>query len=113
MFRENEVTVSKLRYRFEVPMIIIGFIILFVVIMATLFLILSDIESPDWLLVILIALLAPVLAFFTIRKFYMETITNGVEITENQLPDIYKVFIELSTEMGFDKKIETSPFILS
>lgn len=87
--KKKEISVAKLRYRFEVPMIIIGFVLLFFALGLVALLILSDLPIPDWLLIVLIAPIAPVIAFFTIRYMYMDTASNGVEITENQLPEIY------------------------
>lgn len=102
--KKKEISVAKLRYRFEVPMIIIGFVLLFFALGLVALLILSDLPIPDWLLIVLIAPIAPVIAFFTIRYMYMDTASNGVEITENQLPEIYSLYIDLAKEMGFGTK---------
>lgn len=102
--KKKEISVAKLRYRFEVPMIIIGFVLLFLALGLVALLILSDLPIPDWLLIVLIAPIAPVIAFFTIRYMYMDTASNGVEITENQLPEIYSLYIDLAKEMGFGTK---------
>ena len=66
-------------------------------------LILSDLPIPDWLLIVLIAPIAPVIAF-TIRYMYMDTASNGVEITENQLPEIYSLYIDLAKKWAFGTK---------
>ncbi|MDV2550940.1 M48 family metallopeptidase [Enterococcus faecalis] len=102
--KKKEISVAKLRYRFELPMIIIGFVLLFLALGLVALLILSDLPIPDWLLIVLIAPIAPVIAFFTIRYMYMDTASNGVEITENQLPEIYSLYIDLAKEMGFGTK---------
>ena len=62
--RRKEISVAKLRYRFEVPMIIIGFVLLFFALGLVALLILSDLPIPDWLLIVLIAPIAPVIAFY-------------------------------------------------
>ena len=74
--KKKEISVAKLRYRFEVPMIIIGFVLLFFALGLVALLILSDLPIPDWLLIVLIAPIAPVIAF-TIRYMYMDTASNG------------------------------------
>lgn len=61
--KKKEISVAKLRYRFEVPMIIIGFVLLFLALGLVALLILSDLPIPDWLLIVLIAPIAPVIAF--------------------------------------------------
>ena len=71
--KKKEISVAKLRYRFELPMIIIGFVLLFLALGLVALLILSDLPIPDWLLIVLIAPIAPVIAFFTIRYMYMDT----------------------------------------
>ena len=62
--RKKEISVAKLRYRFELPMIIIGFVLLFLALGLVALLILSDLPIPDWLLIVLIAPIAPVIAFY-------------------------------------------------
>ncbi len=50
---------------FELPMIIIGFVfIVFLALGLVALLILSDLPIPDWLLIVLIAPIAPVIAFY-------------------------------------------------
>lgn len=61
--KKKEISVAKLRYRFELPMIIIGFVLLFLALGLVALLILSDLPIPDWLLIVLIAPIAPVIAF--------------------------------------------------
>ena len=62
--KKKKISVAKLRYRFEVPMIIIGFVLLFFALGLVALLILSDLPIPDWLLIVLIAPIAPVIAFY-------------------------------------------------
>ena len=45
-------------------MIIIGFVLLFFALGLVALLILSDLPIPDWLLIVLIAPIAPVIAFY-------------------------------------------------
>lgn len=106
--KKKNISVAKLRYRFELPMIIIGFILLFLAMGLIALLLLSDLPIPDWLLIFLIAPIAPIITFFAIRYMYMDTASNGVEITENQLPEIYSLYIDLAKEMGFGKKIKNT-----
>jgi len=61
-------------------------------------------EPPAWASVAIIGLTAPVLlgAFF-IRFHFWSTIANGVEITSEQLPDVYKIYTDLAREMGMEE----------
>ncbi|PCF40179.1 M48 family metallopeptidase [Staphylococcus delphini] len=102
--KKEKISVSRFRYKYEMPMIIIGFIAIFLyIIMATILLILS-IDIPEWVYGAFLGLLIPFLAIFTIRFLYWNSISNGVEINENQLSEIYDIYLQLATEMGFNSK---------
>ncbi|MDE9753612.1 M48 family metallopeptidase [Staphylococcus delphini] len=102
--KKEKISVSRFRYKYEMPMIIIGFIAIFLyIIMATILLFLS-IDIPEWVYGAFLGLLIPFLAIFTIRFLYWNSISNGVEINENQLSEIYDIYLQLATEMGFDSK---------
>lgn len=49
----------------------------------------------------LVGLLAPVIGFVYIRYMYWSKIADGVEITERQLPEVYKIYTDLARDMGF------------
>lgn len=102
--KKEKISVSRFRYKYEMPMIIIGFIAIFLyIIMATILLFLS-IDIPEWVYGAFLGLLIPFLAIFTIRYLYWNSISNGVEINENQLSEIYDIYLQLATEMEFDSK---------
>ncbi|HEC2156264.1 TPA: M48 family metallopeptidase [Staphylococcus delphini] len=102
--KKEKISVSRFRYKYEMPMIIIGFIAIFLyIIMATILLFLS-IDIPEWVYGAFLGLLIPFLAIFTIRFLYWNSISNGVEINENQLSEIYDIYLQLATEMGFNSK---------
>lgn len=94
-------------------MIIIGFVLLFLVLGLVVLLILSDLLIFDWLLIVLIVLIVLVIVFFIICYMYMDIVFNGVEIIENQLLEIYFLYIDLVKEMGFGiKKLRMLCFYL-
>lgn len=95
-------------------MIIIGFVLLFFVLGLVVLLILSDLLIFDWLLIVLIVLIVLVIVFFIICYMYMDIVFNGVEIIENQLLEIYFLYIDLVKEMGFGiKKIKDVMFLFN
>ncbi|GGI42829.1 M48 family metallopeptidase [Mammaliicoccus stepanovicii] len=104
MEENTHIKVSKLRYKYEVPMIIIGFIAIFVYISVFIALMYSSIDIPEWLYGALIGLSLPFVAIFSIRYLYWNSISNGVEINKNQLSEVYDMYYELATEMGFNTK---------
>ncbi|HEC2217205.1 TPA: M48 family metallopeptidase, partial [Staphylococcus delphini] len=63
-----------------------------------------SIDIPEWVYGAFLGLLIPFLAIFTIRFLYWNNISNGVEINENQLSEIYDIYLQLATEMGFNSK---------
>ncbi|RIZ54455.1 peptidase M48 [Staphylococcus delphini] len=85
-------------------MIIIGFIAIFLYIIMAIVLLIFSIDIPEWVYGAFLGLLIPFLAIFTIRYLYWNSISNGVEINENQLSEIYDIYLQLATEMGFNSK---------
>ncbi|WP_233340654.1 M48 family metallopeptidase [Streptococcus sp. 121] len=97
------ITVKELRHRAEMPMIVLC-IVLTILAWIAVFVSVFVLESPleDWAVPILIGALSPFLAVIVIfRHHYWKEITNGVEITEKQFPEIYQVYVGLAKEMGF------------
>ncbi|HEC2145942.1 TPA: M48 family metallopeptidase [Staphylococcus delphini] len=102
--KKEEISVSRFRYKYEMPMIIIGFIAIFLYIIIAIILLFFSIDIPEWVYGAFLGLLIPFLAIFTIRFLYWNNISNGVEINENQLSEIYDIYLQLATEMGFNSK---------
>lgn len=102
--KKEKISVSRFRYKYEMPMIIIGFIAIFLYIIMAIILLIFSIDIPEWVYGAFLGLLIPFLAIFTIRFLYWNSISNGVEINENQLSEIYDIYLQLATEMGFNSK---------
>ncbi|MDE9799674.1 M48 family metallopeptidase [Staphylococcus delphini] len=102
--KKEKISVSRFRYKYEMPMIIIGFIAIFLYIIMAIILLIFSIDIPEWVYGAFLGLLIPFLAIFTIRYLYWNSISNGVEINENQLSEIYDIYLQLATEMGFNSK---------
>ncbi|PCF34574.1 M48 family metallopeptidase [Staphylococcus delphini] len=102
--KKEKISVSRFRYKYEMPMIIIGFIAIFLYIIMAIVLLIFSIDIPEWVYGAFLGLLIPFLAIFTIRYLYWNSISNGVEINENQLSEIYDIYLQLATEMGFNSK---------
>ncbi|UXS36129.1 hypothetical protein [Staphylococcus delphini] len=100
--KKEKISVSRFRYKYEMPMIIIGFIAIFLYIIMAIVLLIFSIDIPEWVYGAFLGLLIPFLAIFTIRFLYWNSISNGVEINENQLSEIYDIYLQLATEMGFN-----------
>ncbi|MFG5683932.1 M48 family metallopeptidase [Enterococcus faecalis] len=96
--------VSKFRYKFELPIIIIGIIMIIMLSIVTIGIIYYTEDIPEWMLPVLFIFVTPLVAFFSIRYLYIDSASDGVEITKNQLPEIYSMYIELAKEMGFGNR---------
>lgn len=101
---KNEITVNQLRHKYEIPMIIIGIISIIISLFIGVYFLINGGNISKWISGILMGLLTPALAFFLIRYKYWESVSNGVEITERQFPEVYEIFIKLTKEMGFSEK---------
>lgn len=101
---KNNITVKKLRYKYEIPMLIIGVIIIIAFTTTLTLLYLLNINIPKWIYMATIGLIVPFITFFTIRYYYSNYISNGIEITNEQLPEIYNMYYDLAIQMGFNTK---------
>ncbi|MFC5939778.1 M48 family metallopeptidase [Corynebacterium choanae] len=94
-------TVSQLRHRFEMPLIMLGVVLTVLVACLAILMILLDIPLDDITTGVLIGLAAPALAVWFIRYLYWNQISNSVEVTERQFPEVYAVYQSLLGPMGF------------
>lgn len=93
-----------MRHKSEKPMLTLCVILTIVGVIIAVSAAATGNEPPAWASVAIIGLTAPVLlgAFF-IRFHFWSTIANGVEITSEQLPDVYKIYTDLAREMGMEE----------
>jgi len=94
--------VPQFRHRAEVPMLVLGGVVTALAALLVLVLALGGSPLPDWSSVVLVSLLTPVFAWaFFIRSKFWSTISNGVEVTPGQFPEVYREYEALATAMGF------------
>lgn len=94
--------VSRLRHRAEIPMIIISIILVIGMAVALVAIATWGIGSTEALAGVLgAAFLAPLVTVFAIRYMYWKTISNGIEVTPKQFPEIWQMFSELCQAMEF------------
>lgn len=94
-------TVSQLRHRAEMPMLVLGIVLTGIVALAALALLLSGIPVDSWATAVLVGLFLPVISFVYIRYLFWSKISNGVEITPEQFPELHRVYYDLAVQMGF------------
>lgn len=94
-------TVREFRHRAEIPMLVLGGILTVLAVVACIFVILIGMSLSEFGQGVLVGILAPALAFFAIRWFYWSAITNAVEVTPAQFPEVYTIYHDLAQQMGF------------
>ena len=94
-------TVREFRHRAEIPMLVFGGILTILAVVACIFVILIGMSLSEFGQGVLVGILAPALAFFAIRWFYWSAITNAVEVTPAQFPEVYTIYHDLAQQMGF------------
>ena len=94
-------TVREFRHRAEVPMLVLGGILTILAVVACIFVILLGMSLSDFGQGVLVGILAPALAAVAIRWFYWSAITNAVEVTPAQFPEVYTIYHDLAQQMGF------------
>ena len=61
----------------------------------------SGVPLAQWSIVVLGGLALPVLSLVYIRWMYWTQIANGVEVTDEQFPDLWAIYADLARQMGF------------
>lgn len=82
-------------------MLVLGGILTVLAVVACIFVILIGMSLSEFGQGVLVGILAPALAFFAIRWFYWSAITNAVEVTPVQFPEVYTIYHDLAQQMGF------------
>ncbi|BDZ58381.1 Zn-dependent protease with chaperone function [Barrientosiimonas humi] len=98
---ETGPTVPQLRHRAEVPMLALGVGLTAVVAIGAVGALLSGVQLAQWSIVVLGGLALPVLSLVYIRWMYWTQIANGVEVTDEQFPDLWAIYADLARQMGF------------
>ena len=96
-------TVRQFRHRSEVPMLVICGVLAVLALIVAAVIAVSGGDEPGWLSsAVLGVVVAPVIAVvFFIRFGYWSTISNGIQVTEHQLPELHRLYHDLALEMGF------------
>lgn len=94
--------VKRLRHRAEVPMLLVAGTATFVVLVVFAAIGLTGGDEPGWLTTAAVAVVAgpTFLAAVMIRYLYWSKISNGVEVTARQLPELHGVFADLGARLG-------------
>lgn len=93
--------VRHLRHRAEVPMLLLGTVLTAVAILAVIVLAVDGLGVPDWLrTIVMVSIVSPVLVAVIARYQYWATISNAVEVTAHQLPQLHALFTEQATRLG-------------
>ena len=82
-------------------MLVLGGILTILAVVACIFVILLGMSLSDFGQGVLVGILAPALAAVAIRWFYWSAITNAVEVTPAQFPEVYTIYHDLAQQMGF------------
>lgn len=99
-------TVPEFRHRTEVPLLwLMGLITLAGVLVLVAFLLGGE-TAPSWAVLAATGLAAPFIAgAVVIRHNYWKTIANGIEVTEQQFPEVHDIYVSLAREMGLEEPL--------
>lgn len=100
--RDELPSVRQLRHRAEVPMLLIGTVLTAIALLALLILVIDGTSAPGWLRAIAatIILVPFVMALYLLPWTYWRVISNGIEVTERQFPEVHAIFCELADRLG-------------
>ncbi len=98
----QEPTVKQFRHKAEMPLLKLGYILTALVTIGCLIVIATGGELKSWSTGILMGLLSPIVGVFFVRFMYYKKVSNGVEMTKNQFPELYDMYYKLAIKMGFE-----------
>lgn len=95
-------SVKELRHRAEVPMLLVATALLAVAAIVVLVMVADGLSSPGWLRgAVVAAVVGPLLASLVLARYqYWSTISNAVEVTARQLPELHALFVEQAARLG-------------
>ncbi len=101
---KNQPTIKEFRHKWEQPLLLFGYISTIFIALLCILVIAGGYALNEWTYFILIGLFAPVLASFIIRFIYYKKVSDGVQITQKQLPELYNLYTEVALKMGFSEE---------
>ncbi|PID77260.1 MAG: peptidase M48 [Deltaproteobacteria bacterium] len=102
----QEPSIKEFRHKAEMPLLTLGYVLTALVTVGCLLVIATDGELKEWTTTVLLGLLSPVFAVFVLRYLYFQKISNGIELTKRQFPELYEIYHELALKMGFKNGTE-------
>lgn len=95
-------SVRRLRHRSELPMLATAGTASVGAVLLVLVLAVAGLEEPGWLTsAVAAAAIAPLITALVMMRFlYWSTISNGVEVTPRQLPQLHTMFRDLGAQLG-------------
>ena len=93
-----------LRHKAEMPLVSLAVVFIIVVIAFAIYAVsqhkhLTSIQQG----IITVIAAGPIVALVNIRFSFWKAIADAVEVTENQFPDIYQIFMLTATDIGLDR----------
>lgn len=94
--------VKQLRHRAEVPMLLLGTVLLAVAMVVVVVMVVDGLSAPGWLRsAVVLAIVGPLLSSVVIARYmYWATLSNAVEVTADQLPRLHTLFVEQAALLG-------------
>ncbi len=97
-------SVAELRHRAEIPMLVMAGLLSAAGVIGAVVALTKGTPLPSWAEAALIGLVGPIAAGLVfIRFFYWKQISNSVEITPNQLPEVYDAYRAMARKMGMEE----------
>ena len=95
-------TVREFRHRREMPLIVLAAVLTVTAAIVFIALAAAGQDEPAWLSsAVVMAIVAPALAALIFIRFsYWRTISNAVEVTPKQFPEVPAIFTDLAGQMG-------------
>ncbi|PID88213.1 MAG: hypothetical protein CSB06_01900 [Bacteroidia bacterium] len=104
MRNANEPSIKEFKHKSERILLRLSGILTITVVLLCIPVVLLGGELKAWTYLILTGLLTPIFWKFIVRFRYYKNITDAIQINENQLPELYRLYKEVALKMGFTEE---------
>ncbi len=99
--QQSTPNIKDFKHKSERLLIIFGYITTGLSVFLAIIAVYLGIELNTWVYLVFIGLLYPIFGRFILNFIYYKKITDAIEVSKNQLPELYEVYKNVALKLGF------------
>ncbi len=97
-------SIKEFRHKAERRLLILGYTLTIIVALLCFLVVYVGGELKTWTFLILAGLLVPIFGSFIVKLMYYKNLTGTININEEQLPELYKLYKDIALKMDFEEE---------